>query len=44
MNRLLNLLFILIGILILLTNSGCRSYVNWLKENAIEDIVLVNPD
>jgi hypothetical protein len=44
MNKLFKLPFLLIWILILPANSGCRSYLTWLKENAKEDIVFVNPD
>lgn len=44
MNKLLKFLFLLIGLLILLNNSGCRSYISWLKKNANEDIVFVNSD
>ena len=44
MNKLLRLPFLYIVVLVLLTNSSCRSYLNWLKANAQNDIVFVKPD
>jgi len=44
MKKTSKMLFLLMGVITLLSNSGCSSYLNWLKENAQEEIVFVKPD
>jgi len=44
MKKLLKISFLLMGILILLSNGGCSSILNWLEENAQQEIVFVKSD